>query len=424
MTFVHEAIPAWPVTGSVDKAASRAMFTRRFAYCLGPDENPGSLVAADPATGVLPLYLIQNNVSYQLDPLDSTTAAGATCLVTSDSKRYKSDTIAYPWSVLDKDTTEQPEDPTVGDRYIIPVAATGDDWAGHDGKIGIYTPGGWRFAAVPIGRFVYVEDETGFYHRNAAGTWTAGIGSIALGAGSINITHVLGAKASFVVKVENQTTNTAPASPVAPVAYIVGPVPTGAWSAYSPGDLAICLVDGAWTRIVPATGDQVFDKALAIPVEWRGTAWVSAAGVLVGFKSIARSATTNTTATGGTTYSYNNGTPPIDTDEGTKDDDTITYTAKVAGVALLFSYRCRGVGVDANSEWTFGLFRDAITNAIDWTTAKADASSIVRFSTNFIVAAPDAIPHTYYVKAFRTGTSNVTLSRRLFTVSETTVAPG
>lgn len=217
MSFPHEAIAAWPTpgTGDPDRALIRAMTTRRFAYCLAADEAADDFVAKDPVSGVPPLYLIQNSILFAYDDTDSITVGdGVTCLVTNDACRYKSDTIAPPWSVLDKDLVAQPVSPSDGDRYLIPTAATGTDWAGKDGKIGIYKGSRWHFAVYPIGRFLYVEDETAFYHRNTSGVWTAGVGSIAISANSIPITAIIGAKASFVIKVENQTTKAPPGSRV------------------------------------------------------------------------------------------------------------------------------------------------------------------------------------------------------------------
>src|SRR5690242_8777489 len=108
----HEAVAAWPVSGNVSKALARALAVRRYAYCLTDDESAADLVAVDPDAGTIPLYLIQNGTLYEYDSTDSTTAAGATCLVTSDSKRYKSGSVPYPWSVLDKDLTAPPALPS------------------------------------------------------------------------------------------------------------------------------------------------------------------------------------------------------------------------------------------------------------------------------------------------------------------------
>ena len=47
--------------------------------------------------------------------------------------------------VLSATTTAQPGVPTAGDRYILPVAATGTDWAGNDGAIALYDGTSWVF---------------------------------------------------------------------------------------------------------------------------------------------------------------------------------------------------------------------------------------------------------------------------------------
>lgn len=188
--------------------------------------------------------------------------------------------MTFPNSVLTRSVTAQPVSPASGDRYLIPTAATGTDWAGKDGRVGIYKGSRWFFAIIPVGRLLYVEDETAFYHRSVLGVWTAGVGSIAIGANSIPITALIGANASFVIKVENQTTNAPPASPVAPTAYIIGSSPTGAWAGHA-GDLAICLTAGSFTIIDPVAGDVVYDKALAKTVTFTGTAWDAANNALV-----------------------------------------------------------------------------------------------------------------------------------------------
>src|SRR5258708_3575313 len=90
MSTNHEAVAALPVLGAADKALVRAMAARRFVYCLDTSESVTNFVAVDPNAGTLPLYLLQNSVLFQFDPLDTTTPNdGITCLVTSDGKRYK-----------------------------------------------------------------------------------------------------------------------------------------------------------------------------------------------------------------------------------------------------------------------------------------------------------------------------------------------
>jgi hypothetical protein len=281
MSVNHEAVAALPAGSNADAALIRAMCERRFAYALGATEDAQALVAADPTSGVVPLYLIQNSTLFAYDSTDSTTTHdGVTCLVSFDNKRFKSGTIVPPYSVLTRGTTAQPASPSVGDRYLIPTAATGADWAGKDGKIGIFTAAGWRFAVSPIGRFLYVEDETTVYHRNTSGAWTAGVGSVALGANSVTLQNILGANASSVIKVENQTTNAPPASPSAGVSYIIGPSPTGSWAGNA-GKLATCLTAGSYTIIAPVAGDTVYDKSLLKAITFTGTSWDAVNNALV-----------------------------------------------------------------------------------------------------------------------------------------------
>lgn len=277
---VHEAIAANPVTGSIDQAAQRAMFTRRFAYTFAANEDVADFTAVDPATGVIPLYIIQNNVRFAYDSTDTTTAAdGITCLVTLDNKRYKASTPAYPWSVLTKGTTAQPASPTIGDAYRVPAGATGTDWAGNGGRVAIYTSSGWEFVIYNIGRLLYVEDEDAYYHRDDSGAWVAGVGDIVVTADTIPLSALIGANASFQIRVENQTTDTPPVGPSVGAAYIVGPAPTGAWVGHT-NKLAISEDGSTYTIYTPGDGDTVYDKALQTQYRWSSTTstWVTATG--------------------------------------------------------------------------------------------------------------------------------------------------
>ncbi len=291
MTFAHEAVSALPVSGPYDAAAIRALLTRRVAYVLASSEDAQEFVAVDPDAGTLPIYLIQNGSLFELDSTDTTTAHdGVTCLVSSDGKRYKTGAATYPWSVSSRATSAQPVSPTAGDRYLVPAAATGTDWSGQDHKVAIYTAAGWFFAVVPIGRPLYVDDETAFYHRNASGDWTAGVGSLVFASNSVRPSHIVNVGRFFIV--ENQTTNTPPGSPSVGVAYIIGSSPSGAWSGKA-GQIALCEVASAWTYYVPAAGWQAYDKALDTALRYSGSSWIAGADakVLIATKVASSSAT-------------------------------------------------------------------------------------------------------------------------------------
>lgn len=413
MSFAHEAIAALPTLTAADKSVLRSLVEQRFIFALTSAETATDFVAVDPDTGVLPLYLIQNNILFQYDSSDTTTTHdGVTCLVSNEGKRYKSDTITYPWSVLDKDTTAQPGSPSVGDRYIVPTSATGTNWAGQDGKIGVYTAAGWFFVTVPIGRFVYVEDETAFYHRNAAGTWTAGVGSITLGDSSVPITAIIGANASLNIKVENQTTNTPPGSPVSPVAYIIGSSPTGDWAGNA-GKLAICLVDGSFEIITPAAGDIVFDKALNAHYQYKSSAWISAVGAWAFFTSSFTEGTGSQTQAGSIDYSYSSSSAPsISANRTTSDDVTITRTASRVGAIQRFRYTASLASI-GNLQGV-GLFIDSNTSATAW----IQHGNITQISAEFIYTAVDVLSHTFKIALIEASGHTTAISRRLFTLEE------
>lgn len=444
MTFAHEAVAALPSGANADAAAIRAMCERRFAYVLDTSESAASFVAVDPVSGVLPLYLIQSGILFQYDSTDSTTVAdGVTCLVTSDGKRYKTNGVTAPYSVLSRSTNAQPASPSVGDAYIIPTAATGTAWAGQDGKVGIYTARGWQFAVSPIGREIYVRDVDAYYHRNNSGTWIAGVGAIALQANSVTLQNVLGANASFVIKVENQTTNAPPASPSPPAAYIIGPSPTGAWAGNA-GKLAICLTAGSFTIITPAVGDTVYDKAQANSFRFNGTTWVSSTGIWVGRTSVfSAGGAPNSGLLGGNSnlYTYSVLTPPTSTKRQVIDTPTkITYQAKKVGALLRFHYTAdchfapgtSGVSV-SNNPVVLALFRDSESNAVAWkmvglvvdVTFAGVAASNTNLNDVFEVVASDALSHDYYVAVLSGGYNvngqsldSTNLTNRTFSVQE------
>lgn len=418
------------MTGNADKALARALATRRVPYALAGSESAADLVAIDPATGVVPLYLVQNGTLFEYDSLDTTTVASAICLVTSDSKRYKSGGITPPYSVLTVGTTAQPVSPTLGDTYLIPTAATGTDWAGQDGKIGIYSRAGWQFAISPIGRGLYAEDTNIRWYRNAAGTWVSGFGGLVIGDSTFASSAIIGAGAAFIRKVENQTETTAPASPVAPVAYIVAGN-GGAWSAYNVGDLAICNVDGAWTRSVPAVGDEVYDKSLNVRVRWNGTAWAFATGSIIGHGSPQFTAGTGSTSAAGSSPYSISATAPTTSAQRRIDDVSVTYTAKVTGTRTLrisweadvaFSY----VGSGGSGDNVIALYRGSETDAIAWQLIHGgtlSATDTLHQSAQFFVDATGGVSKTYKIAVIGRGTGGdavtaSSFSRRTISLDE------
>jgi hypothetical protein len=409
MPFPHEVIAAWPTpgTGDPDRELIRAMTTRRFAYALADDEVASDFVAKDPVSGVPPLNLIQFGTLYAYDETDSTTAPSDVCLVTSDACRYKSGSVKLPDSVLTYSTTAQPADVDVsdGDTFLLPIGATGADWAGKAGQIAIRKGARWYFAISPIGRGLYVEDEDARYYRNASGVWTAGSGSVTLAANAVKITNVLGAKASFQIKVENQTTNAPPVSPVAPVAYIIGPSPTGAWAAHA-GKLAYCLVDGLFTIIAPEEGDEVWDKTQNNKYVFNGTAWAVSTSVVFA-QGVANTTTSLTPTYAGVTGTYFPYTQTVAPDTQGHVDDTLTATITApntsAKIEIYVSVDLTGMSLSADS--TIGIRRDSESALCAWWPIRA-SNSAQFIQRKFIIAALDASSHTYKIAHYRGSASD------------------
>jgi hypothetical protein len=412
----HEAVAALPANANADHALIRAMAIRRFAYCLDlpAAESATAFVAVDPDTGTIPLYLIQSGTLFRYDSTDSTTAHdGVTCLVTSDGKRYKVSTVAFPYSVINSTTGAQPVSPSVGDMYRVPVAATGTNWSGQDNKIAIYTASGWIFKIAAVGQMLYDQATDTFWHLTTGGTWTAGFGAQALSAGAILPSNMSGGGGKVRWYVENQTTTAPPGSPTANVEYVVGPSATGAWSGK---DTQIARYEnGAWTYYVPAAGWSIYDKSNSTQYTFNGTSWISSAGAIIGNPLSVFTATGNTTYSGSGTYAYSATVAPTLTPNHLTDNATLTYTARKTGARLRFFYR-----YDDNSgnRHVIALFRDSETTALDW--IRNGQNGVMGASVNLEIASNDALVHTYTAVLVDTndGSVNLTLTRRRFSVEE------
>lgn len=333
-------------------------------------------------------------------------------------------------SVLTRSTSAQPASPSLGNRYLVPVAATGADWAGEDGRVAIYTAAGWRFAVLPVGKLLYVEDEGAFLHRNTLGTWVPGLGSMAFGDDSVPITSIIGTNASFVLKVENQTTNTPPASPTAGVAYVIGPSPTGSWAGNA-GKLAMCLVDGAYTIITPVAGDQVYDKSLTIFATFNGSAWSASSGAWVGSHRVFLTDPNLVAFSGSSPYTYSATTAPTSARSQLFDADTLPYAAKRSGTRLRLHYSADAVYLDVGGgspgvtgDFVIALYRDSEVNAIDWQRVNINGAGNIHLDNWFSVTVPGTASYSYKVGLtvkYDSGTSWTapnTIKRRLFEVEE------
>lgn len=81
--------------------------------------------------------------------------------------------FAYHLSVKDRDLAAPPGSPAAGDTYIVAAAPTGA-WAGHPGKVAVWSGTAWVFGTPRIGWVAYIEDEEVLSAYKAAG-WSAGV---------------------------------------------------------------------------------------------------------------------------------------------------------------------------------------------------------------------------------------------------------
>jgi len=80
-------------------------------------------------------------------------------------------------------TVDVPASPTSGDRYIVPVGATGA-WGGQDGKIARYNVDTWEFFTASAGWVAQVLD-TGHRLRFSGSAWVAPEEVVVLETGSL-----------------------------------------------------------------------------------------------------------------------------------------------------------------------------------------------------------------------------------------------
>lgn len=76
-------------------------------------------------------------------------------------------------SVTDRNLTAPPANPAHGDRYLIPLAATGD-WAGKTHQIAVRLNDVWEYYLPKVGWLAYIEDEAVLCAYTSGG-WSAGI---------------------------------------------------------------------------------------------------------------------------------------------------------------------------------------------------------------------------------------------------------
>lgn len=95
-----------------------------------------------------------------------------------------------------------PGGPQPGQTWIIGAAPTGD-WAGRDGQIACWTPGGWRYVQPFEGLHIWLMDQRLWARREANG-WS--IGEVSAGEIRIGGVRVLGTRQPPIVEPAGGTT--------------------------------------------------------------------------------------------------------------------------------------------------------------------------------------------------------------------------
>lgn len=349
-----------PLASTGDQGDLREALITRTPYTFTATENPEDYVAVDAGTGAIPWALVWAGRVFYFDPDDNTSPHdGLTVIVTADGYRYKTDGIAGDvLSVKSRAITAPPATPAVGDAYLVPAGATGD-WATHPSNIAVWTARGWTYIPPQVGQLIFVEAEGGLYHYGTGGAWVAGVGSSALGAGTVRASSLIGGRSHWVVV--NQTTNTPPASPANGVAYIVGPSPTGAWSGQT-AKIAVWEIS-AWVFYTPVKGWVAFDQSQNIDYVFN-VAWLGKASAYDSVVEAFAAAGTSPGTTGSTGYTYSHTTAPNTGNTRFIDPQSLTVQAAYAGQKFEAEYSCAFDSTGTTG--VLAVFIDSETNARDW----------------------------------------------------------
>ena len=377
-------------TGKPNRAGLLQAFEERGIYVVKSAENPTLL------TPGFITALLFNGVVFWYDSADSTTAHdGVTCIVTADGKRFKTDNFkganAKIIPVIDKDLTAPPGSPAIGDAYIVAAGGTGA-WAGKDKYFASWTARNWVFIVPNAFDIAFVKDETLFYYYSAGGVWTSGLPGLIIADNSISVAKLKYNK--FGLSIINQTTNTPPGSPADGDAYIIGGVPTGAWTGNA---LKVAIWEtAAWVIYTPYEGAQVHDNSLDSFYRFTGTVWeTSVSGYSKGASSALGGGATITQA-----YNYS-ATPPT-----TSNMDllhTLNYTPKRAGATVEITVEVGGLAISITNTATanqvnhcktaFGLFIDATVNAQGW--SGGPDACLTTVSTAVVLPSENSFSHTF-----------------------------
>lgn len=241
---------ALPISGARALVDMRLNFARAFP-CVVTDL--ATFEAEDISSEPYEALVYNGNV-YAYDANDTTSVSddGATTIVAT-GRRYILESPFRPgYRVLSQTLIEPPANPTLGDRYIVPVAPSGD-WAAKARNIAQWTARGWVYSVAEIGQIVWIDAEEGYAHYTPTGEWTSGLPIGAIPAGSLTPTK-LAMPAGLVV--QDALADEPGGATSNGLAYLVGTPATGAFAGQDHN--IVYREAGAWTFIAAQEGMTVF----------------------------------------------------------------------------------------------------------------------------------------------------------------------
>lgn len=431
---VQEIVAALPSEASGDEPQSDLLRTELVQGMVGFIPDDASVVTGvmqvdpvDAALGGVRQAYVYGDGTFKYDELDTTTAHdGVFVLNLIGGHRYKrlgvpvigavkSRSVETPPDPADVDPENRPQ---LGDAYLF---LTGS-WAAEGvsvNEIAVWSSiggGSWQAVEPTFGPPLYIEDEDSYVHWAGDDGWIDGLGGRTYPASSIPQSALI-----WDERVENQTTN-APPSAAQGTAYIIGSSPTGAWAGNA-GKLAIREAAGTGSTYViypHVVGREVYDKSLGIKVRWTGTAWESAAGSIVGSRTVLTNAATDTTFVAGSDCEFSLSLTPTTSSRRRTDDKTITYAAKTVGNVLEIEWSGFIVCV-GDAPVAVALFRDSESNALEWLPVLLVNNNTIYVRAKFHIPVADKASHEYKIAVTTSGAGAIypnSFNKRRFTLKE------
>lgn len=207
---------------------------------------------------------------FHRDFADTTTANdGINTIVTLDGKRFKS-TARLQINTVETSGLNAPPSLTASDfgkAWRIGPAPTGA-WVANANNLAVWTALGWFYVVPTPGNIIFVNDTGGFSHFSNGSGWLLGFGPLSASASSVAPAALLWPAGITVAEVARN----APPALIAN-AYIIGPVPTGAWGGKT-NQIAVAVA-GQWSYLVPYEGAEVWDGPNRRALRFTGGIWTA-----------------------------------------------------------------------------------------------------------------------------------------------------